>query len=564
MAWYNKFIKKKESITDPTTAEEREIVITKGDSENSYFNGDSYGGFFSSENGTAFNPIYSDFYDGEKTPGELGSVLYTYPDHLKLRLRAYDSNLKTDIIKIITGKYFKAVIGSGLKLQSEPVQEVLKINGIDIDLTDFKKKIESCFNLYANSYYSDYRRMQTLHENANDSFSDSFLGGDNLFILRADDKGVNIQVIDGEQIQQPDETHDVLKQKKKGNIVVDGVEIDKKGTHIAYYVIIRKMDSETSDFDINFKRVDCKDNQGRTVSRLVYGSKHRINDVRGISRISSILEKVNKLDRYTEATVSKMEESANVVLSIEHDQNSTGENPLTPGTARVKPNNKSIDNLYEQGQKTAAMIEQSTSKKTYNMPNGAKLKGFESGSDSSEYETFSKTVFMYLCASVEIPVEVALQMYNSNYSASRAAINAWEHIAEIVRKKFSKDFYQPFYNMYLEYMILSGKIDAPGYIDALENDDFMVIEAYCNARWVGPKTPHIDPLKEVKAVELMLSLRLISREQAAEMLNLGNWEDSYDKFVEEGRIILKEEPETINNNENNNGTNDNIENNNKE
>ena len=293
-------------------------------------------------------------------------------------------------------------------------------------------------------------------------------------------------------------------------------------------------------------RINAFDDKERTVAKLVYGDKHRINDLRGIPRTTAILEKINKMDRYTEATVGKMEESANVVLSVEHDQHSTGENPLKPGISKVSDISKNTPQMiYEQGQRTAASIEQSTSKKTINMPVGSKLTGFSSGSNTSEYEIFSNTIFMYLCASIEIPVEVALQMYNSNYSASRAAINAWEQIAEIVRKRFAKNFYDPFYKMYLEYMVLSEKIDAPGYLKAIDKDDFMAIEAYSKARWVGPKTPHIDPLKEVKAIDLMLGLKLISREQASEMLDLGDWESNFDKFVEEGKIIIKEFPEPI-------------------
>ena len=49
-------------------------------------------------NGSTPNPILTDVWDGEKTPGELGSVYDTMPDHLKLRLRAYDMHLKTDIV----------------------------------------------------------------------------------------------------------------------------------------------------------------------------------------------------------------------------------------------------------------------------------------------------------------------------------------------------------------------------------------------------------------------------------------------------------------------------------
>lgn len=523
MAWWN--LKK----------ENKEIEVKE---ESNYFEGYAPN--------KPWNPVYTDFYDGEKTPGELGAVLDTMPEFEKLRLRSLDATLKTDIIRIITGKFFKGVIGSGLKLQAEPVDTILKLNGINVDLTDFKKNTEAYFNLYAESNFSDYSKMQNLHDKANECFRDSFLGGDSLQILRVDEFGVNAQVIDGGQVKQPSAEHNVLEKKKENNTVIDGVEIDEKGQHVAYYVETSDNDDFIPEFE--FERIECRDSKGREVARMVYGDKHRINHVRGIPRTTAILEKINKMDRFTEATVGKMEESANVVLSIKHSKDSTGETPLAPGVSKVGAgSNKTAEDVYEQGQRTAANIQQSTSKKTYNMPIGSELVGFESGVNSAEYSDFSKTVFMYLCASIEIPVEVALQAYNSNYSASRAAINAWEQILLIVRNKFARDFYNPFYRMYLDYMILSEKIEAPGYLKALNNNDFMVIEAYSKSRWIGQKVPHIDPLKEVKAVELMIQLKLISREQGAEMLNLGTWEENYKKFEEEGKILPQEKEENNNN-----------------
>ena len=57
-------------------------------------------------------------FDGEKTPGELGVPVNLIPIHNSLRLRSYEAELKMDIVKIITGRFFKWVVGTGLKLQA--------------------------------------------------------------------------------------------------------------------------------------------------------------------------------------------------------------------------------------------------------------------------------------------------------------------------------------------------------------------------------------------------------------------------------------------------------------
>jgi len=61
----------------------------------------------------------------------------------------------------------------------------------------------------------------------------------------------------------------------------------------------------------------------------------------------------------------------------------------------------------------------------------------------------------------------------------------------------------------------------------------MVQEAYSSARFVGQNMPHIDPLKEVKAVVEMLNAELISNEQATEKLNAGDWYENHGKLTKE-------------------------------
>ena len=46
-------------------------------------------------------PIITKKWDGEKTPGELGVVVKNLPDYKRLRLRAYDAEMRIDIINIL-------------------------------------------------------------------------------------------------------------------------------------------------------------------------------------------------------------------------------------------------------------------------------------------------------------------------------------------------------------------------------------------------------------------------------------------------------------------------------
>ena len=487
-----------------------------------------------------YNPIFDDVFDGEKTPGELGAIYDTTPDHIRLRLRAYDMNLKTDLVKIITGKFFKWVIGSGLKHQAEPNQTVLSMSGINLSLeqmSTFKKNTEALFDVYTSSKYSDYHKKDWFHEKASEAFNTAFLGGDCLCVVRVDKYGPNIQVIDGQQVSTPFDE----KGKGEGNTIKHGIELSAKGEHIAFWVSNIK-----EDLSIGHTRIKSTNSNGNLMAWMVYGTKERIDHHRGIPVISSIIEKIAKLDRYVEASVSKAEQTANVVYAFEHTDSSTGENILTQSLSSKKNiGGNEEETAYEKNGTTASMLRQSTSGTVMNLTPGSKLTSLSNTGETS-FNEFFRAVFVCLCAAVDIPEEVALQKYEQNYSSSRAAINGWEHIVEIYRQKFAKKFYDPFYRVWLEYQVLNGKIEAPGFLEAQRREDFMAIEAYFGSRFSGKKMPHIDPAKEAKAIRTLLgdeTTALISYEQATEASGYGDWDSNFKKSLEESKLIpIIEEP----------------------
>lgn len=484
-------------------------------------------------------PIVTKTFDGEKTLGELGIVINSIPDYRRLRLRMYDAYLKTDTAKILVDKHVDWTIGSGLKLQSEPNETILEMDGIVLDYPKFQKTVEARFNLYANTKYFDYSEQKTLHQIANDVYKSVFLGGDGLVVCRFGKYGLNIQFIQAEHIKDPPVTDSLFEDaKEKGNYIKHGVEFDSKGKQVAFYVERYSVDEPFGKFE----RIPVYgETSGRKLAWMVYGQKISPDHVRGIPEMAQTLEKLTKLDRYTEASVSKAEQAANIVYAIEHEAYSTGEDPVADKMAqKLKLASNKVDS-YELANGLAQRMTETTSGTTYNMVPGSTLKDFKTDIETN-YEQFERANFTKISAAANVPAEVALQSYNSNYSASRAAINGWGFVVSIDRNDFALDFYIPIFKLWLEYEILKGKVNAPGYISALQNDDFMIVEAYSKCRFIGKNMPHIDPLKEAKAIELMLDKNLISYEQATEMLNVGEWNENYANRVEEDKVISENTP----------------------
>jgi capsid protein len=275
---------------------------------------------------------------------------------------------------------------------------------------------------------------------------------------------------------------------------------------------------------------------------MVYGSKYRIDNVRGMPLICAVLETLKKLDRYKEATVGSAEERQKIAYSIEHTSDSTGENPLIAKLVQSKslgtgeaPESKSTDE-YEAA---ATKIATTTQKQAFNMPIGSSLKLLSSTNELS-FKDFYMTNVQFVSASIKMPYEVALSLYNSNYSASRAANKDWEHSMKTDRNNFAIQFYQNFYNLWLEMEILSGKIQADGFIKAIQDNNLYAIEAYRKARWLGVNVPHIDPLKEVEAERKKLgdeTTPLTTYDQASERLGSGDFSQNIEKIKQEKQLF---------------------------
>jgi hypothetical protein len=529
MAW-NDFFKKESK--QPKKAEQKNDQSSKNSSLKP-LDPNSFGGNYMPAYPRTQNLVYSAAFDGEKTIGELGDIYDLKPDHLKLRLRAYELDLKTDLVKLITGKFFKWCVGTGLKFEYEPDNQVLQLLGYDEVSDENIVKKERLFNLWSKSKLSDYSGRQNLHAKASDAFKTAYLGGDGLIVMRLEKTGIKIQLIDGEQIETPFDDNG----KGDKNKIVQGVEVSPKGEHIAFWV---KTDKNNNLAD--YERIKAKDSRGNLMVWMIYGGKHRVDHHRGIPQISSIMEKISKLDRFVEASVSKAEKMADLVYTFEHDDSSTGENPIGNFGARKVANVTNEDNTFEESGRTAQALRQSTSGQVLNLPKGAKLKSTTNESEVN-FDPFYKAIVRSLCASQDIPPEVANQMFEQSYSSSRAALNMWEYVIDIIREyTIVEQFYKPINRYWCYYQYMTGVLDSDGYDRAVATNDEMALEAYYSSRFVGKKMPHIDPLKEARAIRTLLKddSPLISREQAAEMANGGDWISNYNKYKKESsRIELK-------------------------
>ncbi len=492
-----------------------------------------------------YNHIFSWSYDGEKNLGEIGPIKEYFPDYQLLSLRSWQSYLESEITQTVLNKFSKWIIGSGLKLQSEPNNFVLENEGITFDTVDFSKTVESYFNIFAKSRKASYNNMSNLNELANTAFLNAKIGGNVLVILRLVKGKVKVELIDGQHLFSPngfgtDYSPQVL---KNGNTIKNGVEFNSRGEQVAFHVQTRNLE---------FKRIPAKSTKtGLTTAFLIGGLKYRLDSSLAMPLISVVLETLKKLERYKEATVGSAEERQKIAFFIEHGQMSTGENPLLNQMAKAMDLDQNNEQLPKDinAKQLADNIAATTNKETFNMPVDSTLKMLESKNELY-FKDFYSTNINLVCAALGIPPEVALSKYDSNFSASRAALKDWEHTILVERQSFTDSFYQKIYEFWFEVLILQNKISAPGYLTARaeKNDD--VVNAYLNSRFIGASVPHIDPEKEARAERVKLgslfeNYPLTTVEKSTESLNGGDSSQNIkqaEKDLEELDKLQPEEP----------------------
>lgn len=501
-------------------------------------------------------PVYHEHYDGERNIGELGYPIDYFADFRNLSIRSWQSFYESDITQLAIKNYLLWVIGNGLTLQSEPMVRMINKMEPNFNRDNFVEDVEMMWKIYTGLKLSSHDQMQDLHSIAWDAQMNAIIGGDVLVVMRYENGIPNIQLIDGVHVYDPFGPGDYFnKAKGRGNEIKNGIEIDSRGRHVAYYVNVEKTDAKFERIVANHSKTD------RPMAWLHYGFKYRLNDVRGMPLFAVVLESLKKIDRYKDAELSGAEQRAKVAYFIEHGINSDGEDIFDKAieqTMQIAQDDGEVpESSRFEGDAAATQIAGTTGGQAFNMPLDTTIKSIASDRENN-FKDFFTINFDVICASLGIPPEVALGKYNSNYSASRMAVKTWEHRVGVDRNRVSKGFYKPIYSFWLDMEILKQNINAPGYILSRSRKNYMMKYAYLNCDFHGVNMPHVDPLKEVMAERKKVGndkIPLTTYSKATRNLNEGDFEQNLSQArneMEKAKDFLPE-PEPAPQNINKNG-----------
>lgn len=418
------------------------------------------------------------------------------------------------------------VIGLGLQLNPRPDLELL---GLDQDrATEWVKKVKREFSLWADKKDTcDATGINNFYELQQLLVSSWLMSGD-VFVLIQEREPVpgkpyrlRLRAIEADRIATPYEAGTAPtiittgKNPKNGNTIYDGVEVDKSGMAVAYY-IRNTYPYEATQEQTKFVRVEAHGASGLPNIIQIMNAE-RPDQYRGVTFLAPVIEKLLQINRYTEAEITAaIVQSFLTGFVTKNDDAST--NPFNEVGAGFPEEEASHDpNEYEMGPGTMNYMEA-----------GESITFTDPSHPSTGFDAFVNSIVTQIGAGLDLPKEILLKAFDSSYSASRAALmEAWKSF-NMHRTWFINDFCNPVYELWLNEAVATGRIDAPGYFA-----DPAIRAAWLNCEWIGPSQGMLDPTKEIQAEQMACENGFSTHADSALRLNGSDYNSNIEQLARE-------------------------------
>lgn len=411
------------------------------------------------------------------------------------------------------------VIGPGLKLKSIVDEEVLGISAEEKE--KLENRIEKIWRLWAESTECDTARFSNFYQLQSLAFITSLIDGECFVLLPYRKRAgelfeLKVQLVESERCCTP----------ISGNInnkIMNGVEINDIGEIVAYHFV--------NDYyalkPCKWQRVAAFGKNTGRKNVLVIMEKERIGQRRGIPLLTPVMEDILQIGRYTKAELMAAVISAYFSVFIENNDEETegkgfGDEPFEEDMTIDKDNK----NNFELG--PGAILD---------LAKGQKVSIADPKRPNTAFDGFVRTMAMQIGTALELPHDVLLSLFNSSYSASRAALlEAWK-MYKTRRAWFVSDFCTPIFEEWMDEAVAKGYIQAPGYFE-----NKLIRKAYLGCEWYGPTQGQLDPLKEVTAAKLKVEEGFSTRtKEAAEMNGTNYMYNLKQKNIEDNKRGVKNE-----------------------
>lgn len=427
------------------------------------------------------------------------------------------------------------VVGSGLKLKARIDHEVLGLTpeqGQEIE-----SQIEREFALWAETPLCDALGVNNFYEMQGLFLLGQLLNGDGLCLRKYENPlpympyGLRLQLIESDRLTTPETMAGVTvgnspyvaygKNKENGNDIYSGIEIDKNGKAVAYWICNQyPQASPVGTFKPReWQRVPTYGENTGLRNILHMFDPERAEQRRGVPVLAPVIESLKQLTRYTDAELMAAVISGMYTIFIKHDA------PQDMPFGEAMP-----DDVEDVG--AGANDYQLGNGAIFNLGVNESIQIADPKRPNTAFNGFVNAMCKQIGAALEIPQELLLKEFNSSYSASRAALlEAWKMFRER-REMLVQAFCQPVYEMFMTEAVARGRITAPGFLN-----DPIIRKAWCGADWNGPAPGMIDPEKEVNAAISRVEHGFSTREEETMGLTGGNYNKNVKQLAKENEAL---------------------------
>jgi lambda family phage portal protein len=474
-----------------------------------------------------FSNAVSATWDGDKYPTGFGDTVLYDVDYYTLRARSRQLFTENLYARGVIRRLVTNIINVGLTLEVMPDELTL---GMEPDsLTEWSEQLENKFYIWGGDPQNiDVKGQSTWGGIQEQIEIEALVAGDVLVVLKIDEKtGLpKIKLVAGDRIQDPP------KIKNGANKIKHGVELDADGKHVAFYV-----SPEDDDENGKFVRIPARGKKtGRLMAWLVYGTDKLIDDVRGQCLLSLMMQGLKEIDRFRDASQRKATINSIFSASVEKTEDKAGSQPIRTMASRTQSG--TVEDGGAGGSRRFNVADLLPGAVIEEMQQGERLVVHQSGADIN-FGPFEQAILAGVAWANEIPPEILLLSFNSNYSASQAALNEFKMFLGMKRKKRGDQYCQRYYVEWLISYTLIGGVDAPGLLESWRDPKkWATFGAWTRAEWIGAIKPTTDPVKQSKAAEMQVANAWTTNTAVAIEINGSKWRENVKKLKRENEQLV--------------------------
>ena len=403
------------------------------------------------------------------------------------------------------------VVGWGIKPKPKIDGELLKLS--DEKRDEWERNTLREFELWAESAMCDAERQQNFYGLQELAFLSMLVSGDcfALFGMKENKRTpyqTTIRILEADRVGTPESGGESqVTELENGGRIVDGVELDKEGAVVRYYITSRHPLSEENSEELTYTPIEAFGKDTGYPNILHIMTHERPEQRRGVPFVAACIEYLKQFDRYLTAELAAQVVSSMLTAFIINDADGAS----VGLEDSVDEDEKVTDNDLNLELRPGAI---------YDLPPGKKIETVNPLRQNTAFQGFCDTFEILIGSGQNIPKEVLIHKYDSNYTASRSALLDFWKTVRVYRRKFNQMFNQQIWEMWLSEAVAIGRVEAPGFFD-----DPAIRRAWCGCMWNGVTMGHVDPRKEVEAAILRIQHNLSTEEQEAAEYNGNDWSE---------------------------------------